>query len=154
MCEGMEIIRVLGQFWQKWNSEMKHSGKFKVKREKSLWNFVYIMNILRGLISPSIRISCVKITSTYCFCIWSYIILLTFIYLGLAVSCWDVTSTELFHKFYCSCASYLHFLILCNFGKHFPIFLWFKYFSVKLFTLQELFNHRRNVVLESITERK
>ena len=113
----------------KWNTV--GSSKWK-KREKHLWNFIYIMNILRGLISPLIRISCVG--SYYCilFCNWSYIMLLTFIYLWLALSCSDVTSTELFPKFYCSCAPHPPFLILCSFGKHFPIFLWFKYFAVKL----------------------
>ena len=121
----MEIIRVSGQFWWKENSEMKHSGKFEVKKkEKHLWNFIYIMNISRGLISPLIRISCVESYYNILFCNWSYVMLITFVYLGLAVSCRDVTSTELFPKFYCSCTSHLHFLILCSFGKHFPVFLW------------------------------
>jgi len=125
------------------------------KEEKHLWNFIYIMNILSGLISPLIRISCVESYYYTLFCNWSYIMLLTFIYLWLALSCWDVTSTELYPKFYCSCTPHVPFLILCSFGKHFPIFLWFKYFSVKLWLLlQEQFNHKRNAVLESITERK
>lgn len=109
--------------------------QWEVQSEKSknhLWYFVYIMNILRGLTSPLIRISRVKSYYYILFCNWSYIMLLTFIYLGFILSCWDVTSPELFPKFYCSCACHLHFLILCSFGKHFPIFLWFKYFAVKL----------------------